>query len=39
MPITVSLFSYLVSAVCCIMALRGLSGPQTAQNGLRFGIG
>ena len=30
--------AYLVSAVCCIMALRGLSGPQTAQNGLKFGI-
>ena len=38
MPITISLFSYLVSSVCCIMALRGLSGPQTAQNGLRFGV-
>jgi len=38
MPITVSLFAYLISAICCIMALRGLSGPQTAQNGLRFGI-
>ncbi|MFH1157408.1 MAG: NAD(P)(+) transhydrogenase (Re/Si-specific) subunit beta [Pseudomonadota bacterium] len=38
MPITVSLFSYLVSSVCCIMALRGLSGPQTAQNGMRFGV-
>ena len=38
MPITVSLFFYLVSSVCCIMALRGLSGPRTAQNGLRFGV-
>src|SRR5580698_10229713 len=36
---TVSLLSYLVSSVCCIMALRGLSGPETARNGLFFGIG
>jgi NAD(P) transhydrogenase subunit beta len=33
------LFAYLVSAVCCIMALRGLSGPNTARQGLFFGIG
>jgi len=32
------LFAYLVSSVCCIMALRGLSGPNTAQNGLKFGV-
>ena len=32
------LLSYLVSSVCCIMALRGLSGPQTAKQGLIFGI-
>jgi len=38
MPITVSLLAYLVSSVCCIMALRGLSGPQTARGGLLFGI-
>ncbi len=38
MPITVTLLSYLVSSVCCIMALRGLSGPETARNGLMFGI-
>ncbi len=38
MPITVTLLSYLVSSVCCIMALRGLSGPETARNGLLFGI-
>lgn len=36
---TIPLLSYLVSAVCCIMALRGLSGPKTAQNGMFFGIG
>ena len=39
MPITVTLLSYLVSSVCCIMALRGLSGPETARGGLFFGIG
>jgi NAD(P) transhydrogenase subunit beta len=33
------LFAYLVSAVCCIMALRGLSGPNTARGGMFFGIG
>lgn len=38
MPVTVSLLSYLVSSVCCIMALRGLSGPETARGGLWFGI-
>ncbi len=35
---TLSMFSYLVSSVCCIMALRGLSGPQTARQGLIFGV-
>ncbi len=39
MSMTVSLLSYLVSSVCCIMALRGLSGPNTAKGGLMFGIG
>jgi len=39
MPITVTLFSYLVSGVCCIMALRGLSGPNTARGGLFYGVG
>ena len=29
---------YLVAAVCFIMALRGLSHPQTAQRGVSFGI-
>jgi len=38
MPMTVTLLAYLVSSVCCIMALRGLSGPQTAKSGLMFGI-
>lgn len=31
-------FAYLVSAICFIMALRGLSSPTTAQQGNRFGI-
>jgi len=35
---TLSPYAYLVSAICCIMALRGLSGPDTAKGGLRFGI-
>ncbi len=39
MSLTFSLLSYLVSGVCAIMALRGLSGPQTAKQGLMFGIG
>ena len=38
MTMTVSLFAYLVSSVCCIMALRGLSGPDTARGGLIFGV-
>lgn len=29
---------YLVSAVCFIMALRGLSHPETARDGLKFGM-
>jgi NAD(P) transhydrogenase subunit beta len=29
---------YLVSSVCCIMALRGLSGPDTAKGGMIYGI-
>ena len=32
-------FSYLVSAVCFIMALRGLSSPETARQGNLYGIG
>ena len=31
--------SYLISAICFIMALRGLSGPETARQGLMFGMG
>ncbi|MEZ0261162.1 MAG: NAD(P)(+) transhydrogenase (Re/Si-specific) subunit beta [Alphaproteobacteria bacterium] len=36
---TLSPYAYLVSAICCIMALRGLSGPDTAKGGIRFGVG
>lgn len=35
---TFSTFAYLISAICFIMALRGLSGPETAQKGVTFGI-
>lgn len=38
MPMTLTLLAYLVSSVCCIMALRGLSGPNTAKGGLMFGV-
>jgi H+-translocating NAD(P) transhydrogenase subunit beta len=38
MSVTASLLAYLVSSVCSIMALRGLSGPDTAKGGLMFGI-
>jgi len=38
LTLTESALSYLVSGICCIMALRGLSGPQTARGGLFFGI-
>lgn len=31
-------YAYLVAAVCFILALRGLSHPETARNGNRFGI-
>ncbi|MEQ8442423.1 MAG: NAD(P)(+) transhydrogenase (Re/Si-specific) subunit beta [Alphaproteobacteria bacterium] len=31
-------YAYLVAAVCFIMALRGLSHPESARNGNRFGI-
>jgi len=31
-------FAYLVSAVCFIMALRGLSSPETSQGGNRWGM-
>ncbi len=39
MSITMTVLSYLVSSICCIMALRGLSGPNTAKGGLYYGIG
>ena len=32
-------FLYLVSAVCFIMSLRGLSSPVTSRAGLRYGVG
>lgn len=35
---TFSTFAYLVSSVCFIMALRGLSGPETARTGVVFGM-
>lgn len=35
---TLPALSYLISSVCFIMALRGLSSPVTAKGGLRFGI-
>lgn len=35
---TFSTLAYLISAICFIMALRGLSGPETARQGLIFGV-
>ncbi len=35
---SLSTIAYLVSSICFIMALRGLSGPDTAKGGLTFGI-
>ena len=35
---TVAAFAYLAAAVCFIMALRGLSSPESARAGNRFGI-
>ena len=32
-------FLYLISAICFIMSLRGLSSPETSRGGLRYGIG
>jgi NAD(P) transhydrogenase subunit beta len=32
-------FLYLISAICFIMSLRGLSSPVTSRGGLRFGVG
>jgi NAD(P) transhydrogenase subunit beta len=36
---TFATLAYLVSAICFIMALRGLSGPETARTGVLFGMG
>jgi NAD(P) transhydrogenase subunit beta len=36
---TFTSLSYLVSAVCFIMALRGLSSPESARHGVLFGMG
>jgi NAD(P) transhydrogenase subunit beta len=38
MSSTISVLLYLVSSICCIMALRGLSGPNTAKGGLIYGV-
>ena len=35
---TISVLAYLTSSICFIMALRGLSGPETARTGLAFGV-
>ena len=35
---TISTLAYLVAAVCFILALRGLSSPESARDGNRFGI-
>jgi H+-translocating NAD(P) transhydrogenase subunit beta len=32
-------FLYLISSICFIMSLRGLSSPVTSRGGLRFGVG
>ncbi|MCB1782419.1 MAG: NAD(P)(+) transhydrogenase (Re/Si-specific) subunit beta [Alphaproteobacteria bacterium] len=36
--IAIAPFLYLIAAVCFILALRGLSHPESAQKGLNFGI-
>ncbi len=38
MDITTSNFLYLLASICFIMALRGLSSPDTARSGLAFGV-
>lgn len=35
---TLSTLAYLISSICFILALRGLSGPDTAQRGVTYGI-
>ncbi len=35
---TLTSLSYLISAVCFIMALKGLSSPESARNGVKFGM-
>ncbi len=35
---TLSALAYLVASICFIMALRGLSGPETARQGLTYGM-
>ena len=32
-------FLYLISAICFIMSLKGLSSPETSHAGLRYGVG
>lgn len=36
---TLSSLAYLIAGICFIMALRGLSSPETARQGLSFGMG
>jgi NAD(P) transhydrogenase subunit beta len=38
MSFVIASLAYLVAAVCFILALRGLSSPETARGGNRFGI-
>ncbi|MBI1777429.1 MAG: NAD(P)(+) transhydrogenase (Re/Si-specific) subunit beta [Proteobacteria bacterium] len=39
MSVNLAALCYLVASVCFIMALRGLSSPETARNGNMFGVG
>lgn len=36
---SIAALTYLIAAICFILALRGLSHPETAQRGLSYGIG
>ena len=36
---TLIAFLYLIASVCFIMALRGLSSPETSRGGLMYGVG